>query len=345
MECLSETRQQPRRLQLKSHHEVAPMMQTKRPKREDSNSTTTNMGPPRPFKPEEDGIPMAVDINQTPMFGKVYDDETAAIMAMVSDHCRTPGVEIEARIGVIVEKKSRARHRSGTSKSSCIVSSPQLGFEPSVSSESFYKVNQELNLVAEKYAPSRRSSYLKSKTIDLFHTVHGRVTVDSSKEKVLENISKQVLQTIDIHCPKKAYDIRFRSSIEQQRDSIPIEVVKDPQFLDELTFIREKERRSYKIDCFRIDLTTANEYAAPTGGFTSLDLDTLNKKETKLEIEIELDLPMFCNERKRTAAGHSDAVETFAALCKLFIDNTRGIADCASAVRNPSHPIGHCLPS
>ena len=296
------------------------------------------MGPPPPLKPGEDGIPMHVTINQ-PLFGRVCDDETAAVIAMISDHCRTQDIEIEARIGAIVEKKTRTRHRSGVGKSSCIVASPQLGFEPTVSSESFYKVNQELNLLAEKHAANRRSSYSKQLTIDYYSATHGRVTTNSTKDLVLANISKQVLQTIDIHCPKKAYDLRFRASLEQQRKHISINLVKDSSFLKDLSFIREKERRSYKIDCFCIDLTTTNEYSPPPGGFKSLDTSNLDKV-TKLEIEIELDLPMFRNERKRTAAGHVDAIETFGKLCKLFVDNTRGIADCASAVRNPLHAIG-----
>eukprot|EP01064_Diplonema_japonicum_P030292 TRINITY_DN512_c1_g2_i1.p1 TRINITY_DN512_c1_g2~~TRINITY_DN512_c1_g2_i1.p1 ORF type:complete len:307 (+),score=60.48 TRINITY_DN512_c1_g2_i1:546-1466(+) len=294
-------------------------------------SRSSGMGPPS--KPAE-APPSPETAAATALFPMTLDDELRAVMAMVSEYCRKDNAEIEVRLGWLVDCHSRKRIKPMWAKSSVIVTDPNVVFDARVSEQSFFKINQEMNKIVEQMGSTRGSSYKKSKTLDLFTANNDRFMLDHATHKLLSAVSKQSFQTIDIHNPRQALDLRFKAAAET-----PVEPPSDPtsvDFLKKVTMIRSKERRSYTVDCFTFELTTAKEYTSPVG-FTSLDLSSAKKKQ-KLEIEVEIHIDKFKAEKVRAAAGSVEGRLRFYELCRLFIDNVRGLTETASAVVAPNLP-------
>eukprot|EP01059_Diplonema_ambulator_P031812 TRINITY_DN5969_c0_g1_i2.p1 TRINITY_DN5969_c0_g1~~TRINITY_DN5969_c0_g1_i2.p1 ORF type:complete len:293 (+),score=76.52 TRINITY_DN5969_c0_g1_i2:186-1064(+) len=287
------------------------------------------MGPP--LKPVE-APPSPETVTHGPVFHGM-DDELKAIISMVGETCKVDETEVEVRLGWLVNCNMK-RIKPPWAKSSVVVSDPNVTFDARVSEQSFYKVNQELNKMVEQAGAGRGVSYKKTKTYDLFTRSNERHELDETFNPVA-SVIKRTSQTIDMYNPRQAYDLRFKASTEKK---IPLPTSPtSPAFLKTITTIRVKERRSYAIDCFIFDLTTIDEYAAGDG-FSSLDLAGLKKKH-KLEIEVELQLHKFKAEKTRAAAGNADGRIKFNNMCKLFLDNVRGLTETASAVLTPTLPV------
>eukprot|EP01063_Lacrimia_lanifica_P018047 TRINITY_DN2500_c0_g1_i2.p1 TRINITY_DN2500_c0_g1~~TRINITY_DN2500_c0_g1_i2.p1 ORF type:complete len:320 (+),score=117.05 TRINITY_DN2500_c0_g1_i2:579-1538(+) len=281
-------------------------------------------------------------IPTAPLFQNSVDDETAAIAQLVSTHCMTGHVEIEARLGQLCQKVNKQRVKNPWSKSSFIVEDAGTYFEARVGEQSFFKVNQDMNhLVESGRKQGRNVKYSKAKTFDVFTDGQARHSFAPQKNGSfahVESVSKKKLQTLDIFNPKKAWDVRFRVAVEEVVAPPPVQTdcAAFDAFLKTVAKVRRKERRSYQLDCFRIDLTTVEDCAVPKTGLESLGQVGALDAVVMLEVEVELDVEVLRKEKARAAAGHKESQDRFTALCRLFMDNVRGLADAASNVRNPT---------
>ncbi|KAJ9447325.1 mRNA-capping enzyme subunit beta [Diplonema papillatum] len=314
------------------------------------------MGPPPP-KPGDKTlggvatatVPCAQASALVPIFGECVDDELSSVRLLISDHCATEDVEIEIRLGRIVDKNTCDRIKPNWAKSSFIVEDSSVRFDARVNEQSFYKINQDLNKMVESPSPGRRLGYTKIRHLDLFYPHNqqqeARLTLDAKGKHVVACVTKQTLQQVDVYRPRQDLDIRYRAAVEKKLpapEGVDFAASAPPkEFLQSVTVVRSKERRSYSIDSFRVDLTTVTEYRPPAGGFDSLDFSACQQPAgTRLEIEVEIDVKPFKTERTRAAAGHLDAREKFTTLCRMFVENARGIASAASSVRDATLPSG-----
>eukprot|EP01062_Namystynia_karyoxenos_P020651 TRINITY_DN17812_c0_g1_i1.p1 TRINITY_DN17812_c0_g1~~TRINITY_DN17812_c0_g1_i1.p1 ORF type:complete len:546 (+),score=139.85 TRINITY_DN17812_c0_g1_i1:96-1640(+) len=307
------------------------------------------MGPPRPLP---QGVAAVVrhtdsaDVSQylfDPFVGKglCFDDETQSLRRMVRVWCHQEHAEVEARLGVLRQVQGGERLKYPFAYSSFVCSERKdHRFDASVGREGFLNVNRHMNYLVEKHQKQEQQvKYTKTVTRDLIlqQMVEGRealvrATLGATDDKVQCCVEKVTKESFDVLAQQKSFDTRWRASLEIPR---PTPDLADPAVWSQVRLLRRKERRSYRINCFTVDLTVVQEWRGPfTGGLAAIRLlPTQDGVQLRYEVEMEMDL-----EALRKYAPMPQKVNRFGELCRLFVDNVRGLASVASDSSPPVPP-------
>ncbi|KAG8733534.1 mRNA-capping enzyme subunit beta [Ceratobasidium sp. 423] len=131
-------------------------------------------------------------------------------------------VEIEAKLGVIIDKGSNARLR-GLSLTECVLP-PNLPidtrFESNMPLQAHKHYNELLNKLVAQVVPGQpRVKYSHTKLVDEFYGEgHGektRVTRDEKTGEVAACVRKKRIANLDVHSPKQGVDWRISINLEE----------------------------------------------------------------------------------------------------------------------------------
>ena len=276
----------------------------------DPTTTTVHAAPPPYFAPS--GV----------------DDVTEQVMDLIAKGC-VEDAEIEASLGSVVDRYVGNRIKPRWVKSAFIIDDENAIFDSRVTEPAFIAVNQAMNKLIKEEQQTRNASYTKSSTIDIFakdadqqvpNGVERRVlrhTYDTAKKKVTTSVEKLKARSIDVYSPAYNVDLRFRAGVERGV-AIPNDVTSEA-LLSTASKFRRKERRSYHLDCFTVEMTTVTEYTPPKDApFRSLAALDKAPGVQKFEIELELDIKVF-NTARAAAAGDDASKATFRDYCEYVI--------------------------
>ncbi|KAL9538324.1 hypothetical protein MBANPS3_011017 [Mucor bainieri] len=189
------------------------------------------------------------------IFGvKPVDDVTKYIADFIAEHCQLENVEIEAKLGVLIEKRTNQRINMGALSETNYMR--QYRFESNMPLEQHRHFNKILNdMVNKTQAREYRGERIKYKhTIetDKFYEIPHtrkklRVTTESATGKIVPNgiIEKVRVADLNIHAPNQALDFRISINRELPRTKPNSDSV----------FERNKDRISYQHGGIAFDLT------------------------------------------------------------------------------------------
>lgn len=219
----------------------------------------------------------------------------------------TSQIEIEAKLGVLIDKETNARIRLPVGNEAIIYNDMNwMRFESNMTAARHAHYNKMLNeCVADTQKPQfrgHRISYSHRYEIDDYYPSHGdqkiRVTTDEKTKKIIPGscISKERIANLDIHLPNAPLDYRISISIETQAPPPPSNI--------QSMRSRRKDRISYQHQFVSVDLTQVKTlHGAPTS-------------ETTHELEVELtDMKALMNEKlkldQRQESRYLDIINVF----------------------------------
>ncbi|WFD26666.1 mRNA-capping enzyme subunit beta [Malassezia nana] len=177
---------------------------------------------------------------------------------------RTQGldhVEIEAKVGTLIDRQTNMRLQLPVLTETAI-DARALGvrFESNMPMKQHRSFNQLLNELVHYSSGmegARRVFYKHVHETDSFHDevlptgehVHLRVTRDSKTQQIKPGgvVAKKRIDDLNVFCPMRMYDFRISISTETPMPPPPENSVP--------TFVREKDRLSYSLQDFQVDLT------------------------------------------------------------------------------------------
>ncbi|KAI8920612.1 nucleophile aminohydrolase [Entophlyctis helioformis] len=179
----------------------------------------------------------------------------SAQQAKVSSQSREPRftaqqIEIEVKLGMVLDKQSRRRISLPILSETVIDSSGSyFSFSSNMSRNQHATLNQKLN--AATVRPGSGIRYVHLREEDLFYTIRGigkvRKTVTKGTQQVKCIISKMGVANLEVFLPTSALD--YRVSVNLERHLSDIESIYQPEF------VRGKDRLSYTMSPFQVDLT------------------------------------------------------------------------------------------
>ncbi|KAF8606940.1 mRNA triphosphatase CET1 [Ceratobasidium sp. AG-I] len=220
-------------------------------------------------------------------------------------------VEIEAKLGILIDKGSNAR-LGGLSLTECILppNSPiDTRFESNMPLQAHKHYNGLLNkLVAQAVPGQPRVKYSHTKLVDDFYgDGHGektRVTRDEKTKQVVACVRKKRIANLEVHSPKQGVDWRISINLEEPAPA--------PNGQPALT--RRKDRISYTHQAFKIDLTqVTSSHAGPNQQLLH-----------ELEIEFVSAAELLRHRARRAQMG--PGVNPFDDLVRVFVNNVRIMA-------------------
>lgn len=190
-------------------------------------------------------------------------------------------LEIEAKIGVMIDKSTNARIRLPI-YTEAIVNMNEINarFESNMSMKQHQIYNKLLNdLVAysaQNLPQNEHMAYQHRKETDTFYDEvseitgqreHIRVTRDTRTKEIVPNgaVKKTRIADLNVFCPTQPFDYRISINIET-----PMYL---PQSMSHPTFSREKDRLSYIQQNFSIDLTQVIEANRPSEPLHELEIE------------------------------------------------------------------------
>ncbi|KAI8099206.1 CYTH-like domain-containing protein [Halteromyces radiatus] len=204
------------------------------------------------------------------------DDITKVIHDFITKYCGQQYVEIEAKLGVFIDKHTNERLFLDCETETVIPQhmSRQIRFESNMPLQQHKYYNNMFNdLVNKSQAKDykgERIKYRHTRETDRFHDMGGRkkcrVTIDQQTGKIVPDgiIEKVRLEDLNIHSPTQPLDYRISINLE-----IPQSMPESPYI-----FERNKDRLSYQHGGLNFDLTQVK------GGQT-------NDMEVRHELELE----------------------------------------------------------
>ncbi|EJD49682.1 mRNA triphosphatase CET1, partial [Auricularia subglabra TFB-10046 SS5] len=220
-------------------------------------------------------------------------------------------IEIEAKVGVLREKGSKARIFLPVVTETVLAADFNgARFESSMPLAQHRQFNTMLNQLLETYNkpdyPHARMGYRHLRVVDSFYDVGGtkvRVTRDAETNQVLQCVSKRRLDDLNIFCPNANADWRVSINVEEPAHEVPT---------GSEQYRRHKDRMQYTHQAFHLDLTQVKS-SRPTGTDPPVH-----------ELEIEFAQP---DELMRLAAARGDRshpdCDGFDELVRVFVNNCR----------------------
>ncbi|ORY05980.1 mRNA triphosphatase CET1 [Basidiobolus meristosporus CBS 931.73] len=247
------------------------------------------------------------------------------ILKVVSDflykHLDRPYVEIEAKLGVLIDKRTNQRIKLpvATETVLSLEDDKWFRFESDMKLEQHRHFNSILNKrVSDSKAPNYRGSiieYKHTRETDRFYQVDGtkvRVTTDQQTGEVVPNgiVEKTRVANLNIHSPNTRLDFRITISAE-----IPKKLPEGKH-----QFERNKDRLSYRHEIWKFDLTQVKGNEPSFYGYRPPE----RTPELKHELELEFaDPTVLLNERKKIERGEPNNYST---IVKIFLNNIRLLA-------------------
>lgn len=230
----------------------------------------------------------------TTLFGTTVtvDDRVRAVAEFISKNVNSPGVEIEGKLGVLIEKHENRRAVAlvpvACETPLLPIANHDVRFQSCVPEAVFAALNTALN--GRVTRASRRSSntaaaadpstptvtYARVKGMDVSYASRVRQTLAPSPgggpPVVVRTERKVRIGDLNVLCPGWPVDFRFSASLE--------EPVAEPPSPSTIRSRREKDRLSYKAGCLSVDITTVlmTEGSSPNGP------ETMSQ-----EVEVEID--------------------------------------------------------
>ncbi|KAI2467611.1 mRNA triphosphatase CET1 [Annulohypoxylon bovei var. microspora] len=230
--------------------------------------------------------------------------------------------EIEAKLGVIIDKQTNSRiYFPEIGAGECVLNGGRVAFRSSMTEHQHCELNGYLNDQVKASFPRNPTAnsrvqvhYVHRKEVDRFYElspqirqripgcissllppnlpIKARVTYDSQKpDKVLAKIVKARIADLNIHFPHLPLDCRISINIEWDWDGTAEEIEHFQNPNKERQPDRIKDRLSYKHGFYQIDLTQVTQ-GHPTSSGQLPQPHMPASKEHELEVELEA-LPLI----------------------------------------------------
>lgn len=228
-------------------------------------------------------IEKPVPIEPTTIMGDapLVDDRIRHLVQFILKHVDGPNVEIEAKLGILLEKENSSRV---TDLVPVMCETPiressnaDVRFVSNVGEGLFQSVNQRLNVRVEETAKQSDGAvkYVRTRETDVYYPGRVRQTkVQTHRSqtrdeyKVVRTQRKTRLGDLNILCPNTNCDVRYSASKEEDCNA-------PTNSRSEMS--REKDRVSYKYEYVSVDIT--NVEAVTKSGML----------ERTHEVEVEID--------------------------------------------------------
>lgn len=200
--------------------------------------------------------------NMRSLFGiDPFDDFVSILGDWIWEKCKgVPDLEIEAKIGVLIDRHTGVRLQLPV-LTETIIDASNVRFESNMSMEQHHAYNQLLNGAvgfSAGYPSGSKISYKHHREVDYFYdvrlqnsgvTAHIRVTRDSKTHEIVPNciVSKRRIADLNVYVPNRAFDYRISINSETPFPAPPADM--------EPVYVREKDRLSYTHQRFNVDLT------------------------------------------------------------------------------------------
>ncbi|ORX48837.1 mRNA triphosphatase CET1 [Hesseltinella vesiculosa] len=212
------------------------------------------------------------------------DDITRLISDLISKYCDQDNVEIEAKLGVFVDKQTKQRISFECQSETVIPKhlTRQCRFESNMPLEQHKYYNELLNGLTNKAHDrdfkGERIKYCHTREIDQFYNVYDkkyRVTIDEKTRQVIPGgiVEKIRLENLDIHSPLTPIDFRISVNLELTRE----------QPHGRINFERHKDRISYQHGGLKFDLTQVKEDGLDGALRHELEVEFVNAEQLNEE--------------------------------------------------------------
>ncbi|KAL1914671.1 uncharacterized protein VTP21DRAFT_8082 [Calcarisporiella thermophila] len=245
------------------------------------------------------------------------DETVRAVGDFLYGYVDRPNVEIEAKLGVLIDKRTNERIQLPVMVETILSKDDRwLRFESNMSLDQHRNFNQILNKrVLETQSSEYRGAkvqYKHTRERDRYFEQNGkkvRVTTDQKSGELVAVVEKVRLANLNVYSPGTQLDFRISVNLE-----IPREVPHG-----NCTYERNKDRLSYRHQIWQFDLTQvkigeqrANSSVPP---------------ELMHELEVEFADPgVLLRERKRLDAKEPNE---FLEIVRVFLNNIRMLAKYA----------------
>lgn len=208
-----------------------------------------------------------------------FDDRIRHVVNFMLEHVSSRNVEVEAKLGLLVEREQNVRAVSLVPVTCetpiSTESNRDTRFESNVGEENFYRIIQRLNdRVAQSSHLAQGALQCTSLTeVDIYWP--GRIRETKRKTtgpdgaevwKTVKTESKKRLGDLNVLCPGRWCDLRYSASVEEPC-SLPTS--------GKPTMQRVKNRLSYRYEAVSIDLTT-------------VEMESERGTERTFEVEVEI---------------------------------------------------------
>lgn len=223
----------------------------------------------------------------------IVDDRVRQLVHFILRHVTDANIEIEAKLGVLIEKDQDVRVISLVPVM-CETpireeSNGDVRFVSDVGENMFKNVNERLNTrVRETNGQTEgRITYERKRETDVYYPGRVRQTrhqVNRSQNrdeyKVVRTQRKSRLGDLNVLCPGGVCDIRYSASREEN-----CEVTQNTR----QEYQREKDRISYKFEYVSVDITTVESVTNP---------GSVGERTHEVEVEIDSSTNLFEEARK-----------------------------------------------
>lgn len=277
------------------------------------------------FKEQVVRVERVVQVEPMTLMGvaPLADDRVRYVVNFILQHVTSPSVEVEAKLGLLMEKHQDTRAVNVVPVLCETPIKPESNsdtrFSSDVGEQIFRTLNAELNKRVEATAElsTRRVQYLRTREMDLYWP--GRVR--ESKERRTDAMGNEVFETVrvqtkrrlgdlNILCPGSIVDVRYSASLEQESNV--------PQGSAPPQMQRMKDRISYKYEYLSIDITAVEMQ------------ETHNPESvTTYEVEVEIDSSAHlydevCKYRTGDASSKLfDIAESLVNTVRLLVEEVR----------------------
>ncbi|KAG9287359.1 hypothetical protein G9A89_023731 [Geosiphon pyriformis] len=250
------------------------------------------------------------------------NDFIRVVSDFLYEHVDKEDVEIEAKLGILVQKNTKQRIQLPISCETIIDPKDDrwLKFESNMSSEEHCNFNKILNARVEAtkipHYVGAPVNYKHTLETDRFYpgpdgSSRIRVTTLQKTGEVLEGgiMEKIRIADLNIYSPNTRFDFRISVNMERPKEKPQTQPI----------FERNKDRISYSHQIFKFDLTQVKIPEKPSmNGFRN------PSQEVTHELEVEFVNPkILLQERRKIEKGESNR---FIEVVELFVDNIRMLA-------------------
>lgn len=207
----------------------------------------------------------------------LVDDRVRSVTRFILEHVQSPDVEVEAKLGMLMEKPSGNRAVllvPVTCETPLqLASNRDTRFVSDVGVHVFQRLNGLLNervIATESSPPSKQVIYTRNIEVDLMYPGRIRESRRWNQEKntyVTYRVQEKLrLADLNVLCPGAPLDARYSASTER-----PAEI--PPGSQPDIT--REKDRISFKFEHISVDMT-------------SVRTNEGNQQKSSYEVEVEI---------------------------------------------------------
>ncbi|KAI9017555.1 CYTH-like domain-containing protein [Gaertneriomyces semiglobifer] len=221
------------------------------------------------------------------------------------DRSNAAHIEIEGKLGVLVDKRSGQRIRLPVQSEVVVVNDGFCGFDSNMTRAQHANFNRVLNGIV---GPAFTTTYKHTRELDTTYRTNPpvRLTTAQNSNEVLAVITKKRLADLEIHLPNSPLDVRISVSTEMP--------ALRPSKCAPVKSQRSKDRLSYTHEAFKVDLTQVKQVSFNDGVPSGTEVITH-------EVEIEfLNTSVLVDEKERRQRDEPNAYTQY---IDAFLNNLR----------------------